>query len=113
MLSLKRSSGKIFVAVLLSLSTSVFSDDMDDPMRPPQGGSANVEHKAEGPRWTVTGILISPERRLAMINDRLIGIGEKVDGARVLNIYGNGVELDIGGRSVVLRPITGSLRRVE
>jgi hypothetical protein len=48
-----------------------------------------------------------------MINDRLIGVGESVDGARVRNIYSNGVELDIGARSIVLRPVTGSLRRNE
>lgn len=102
----------VLLAVPVLLSTPAVADDMSDPMRPPASGSA-TQRTTTQPRWTVTGILISPERKLAMINDRLLGIGEKVDGARIRNIYGNGVELDIDGRSVILRPITGSLRRVE
>jgi hypothetical protein len=102
----------IFVAVFMLPSQLALAETMSDPMRPPQSGSA--PQRATGdPRWTVTGILISSERKLAMINDRLIGVGESVDGARVRNIYGNGVELDIGGRSIVLRPVAGSLRRDE
>jgi MSHA biogenesis protein MshK len=104
----------ICIAVLLLLSGSpvAASENMRDPMRPPTGAAA-VERASSEPRWKVTGILISPERRLAMINDRLIAVGGKVDGARVRNINSNSVELDIDGRSVVLRPVTASLRRDE
>lgn len=81
-------------------------------MRPPHGAPAAQRNTAE-PRWHLTGILVSTGRKLAMINDRLIGVGEKVDGARVRNIHGNSVELDIDGRLVVLRPVAASLRRNE
>lgn len=101
-----------YLALLLSLSPVAAAENMSDPMRPPMGGAA-VERSSGEPRWQVTGILISPERRLAMINNRLIGVGGRVDGARVRNIYSNSVELDIGGRTVLLRPVTGSLRRDE
>ncbi len=105
---------KVFcIAVFLLLSTAVSADTMSDPMRPPQSGESVPQHATGDPRWMVTGILVSPERRLAMINNRLIGVGDSVDGARVRNIYGNGVELDIGGRSIVLRPVTGSIRLDE
>src|SRR5688500_2435593 len=70
---------------LLLLAAPAVAGDMNDPMRPPSSGGGGTTHNAADPRWTVTGILISPERRLAMINDRLIGIGEKVDGASVRN----------------------------
>jgi hypothetical protein len=93
------------------LSPFAVAENMSDPMRPPTG--AAVERVSSEPRWKVTGILISSERRLAMINDRLIAVGGKVDGARVRNINSNSVELDIDGRSVVLRPVTAPLRRDE
>jgi hypothetical protein len=86
---------------------------MSDPMRPVFGGSGGGAQKASGGRWVVTGILISPGRRLAMINDRLIGVGEKVDGARVRNIRGNGVELDVDGRLIFLKHETDSVRLSE
>src|SRR5687767_571153 len=84
----------ILIAVLVWLAPAAYAEDISDPMRPVYRGSG--VQKASGGRWVVTGILISPERRLAMINDRLIGVGEKVDGARVKTIRGNGVELDVG-----------------
>ncbi|HEX5054896.1 MAG TPA: hypothetical protein VFX02_00210 [Gammaproteobacteria bacterium] len=86
---------------------------MSDPMRPPQSGASAAPRNTGDPRWRVTGILVSAGRKLAMINDRLIGVGGKVDGARVRNIYGNSVELDIDGQLVVLRPVAASLRRNE
>jgi hypothetical protein len=103
----------IFMAALLLPSLCVFAEDMRDPMRPPQAAAAAGERRTDQPRWRVSGILVSPGRRLAMINDRLIGVGEQVDGARVRNIYGDSVELDIDGRPVILRPLTGSFKRVE
>lgn len=104
-------SGTIYAIALLLLAQPVFADDMSDPMRPPRSAANVVERQTNQPRWNLTGILVSPERKLAMINNQLIGVGGQVDGARVRNIYGNSVELDIGGHSIVLRPLAGSLRR--
>jgi MSHA biogenesis protein MshK len=102
------------IATLVWLVVPIASaDDMSDPMQPLFSGSGGVAQKASGARWVVTGILISPERRLAMINDRLIGIGEKVDGARVRAIRGNGVELDVNGRLIFLKHETDSVRLSE
>ena len=103
----------IYVALLLLLAPAVSAETMSDPMRPPQSGAAVTPRNVGDPRWQVTGILVSSGRKLAMINDRLIGVGDKVDGARVRNIYGSSVELDIGGQLLVLRPVAASLRRNE
>lgn len=104
-------SGSIYVVALVLLAQPALADDMSDPMRPPQGPAYAGERATDEPRWKLTGILVSPERKLAMINNQLIGVGGKVDGARVRNIYGNSVELDIGGQSIVLRPLARSVRR--
>jgi hypothetical protein len=99
--------------LLAALTSAVFADDMSDPMQPMYGGPTGALKAASGARWVVTGILISPERRLAMINDRLLEVGGKVDGARVKTIHGNGVELDINGRSVFLKHENASVRLTD
>jgi hypothetical protein len=100
----------VLLVLLALLPVPTFADEMRDPMRPDAGGSGGGVQRAAGARWVVTGILISPERRLAMINNRLIGVGEKVDGARIRSIRGNGVELDVGGRLIFLKHETDSVR---
>jgi MSHA biogenesis protein MshK len=102
----------ILISAILALSPIASADEFNDPMRPVIRSSDGVQ-KASGARWVVTGILISPDRRLAMINDRLIGIGEKVDGARVKTIRGNGVELDVDGRVIFLKHETDSVRLTQ
>jgi hypothetical protein len=101
----------IFCIVLLPV-TAAYAAEMVDPMRPPAFSTQNKSESA-APKWEVTGILISPERRLAMINERLFGVGEKVDGARVKAIHSDLVELDVSGKSVYLKPVTRSLRRAN
>jgi hypothetical protein len=103
----------ILIVTLLALSPAASADDMSDPMRPVVSGPGGGGQKSSGGRWVVSGILISPERRLAMINDRLIGVGEKVDGARVRAIRGNGIELDVNGRLIFLKHETDSVRLSE
>lgn len=101
------------------LPTTIFAspltpaDNLADPMRPP-----SVRHapgtNAKAPRWEVTAILVSAGRRLAMVNNRLLGVGATVDGARIKAIYGNAVELDVGqDRALVIRPAVPSVRRTQ
>ena len=82
-------------------------------MRPPTAGERTSSTNSKAPRWEVTAILVSSGRRLAMVNNRLLGVGATVDGARVKAIYGNAVELDIGDRALVIRPAVPSVRRVK
>jgi hypothetical protein len=102
----------IFCIALLPLA-GAYAVEMIDPMRPPVFSTAQTKTESAAPKWEVTGILISPERRLAMINNRLFGVGEKVDGARVKAIQSDSVELDVSGKSVYLKPVTRSLRRAN
>lgn len=95
---------------LLGQSGAWGENGLIDPMRPPSAAE-QTRSTPSGPRWRLNAILVSPERRLAMINDRLIGIGGVIDGARVKSIHGNAVELDVNGQSVVLHPGTYHVRR--
>ena len=87
--------------------------DVSDPMRPPNSSRPVLSKTDKAPSWNVSAILVSEGRRLAMINDRLVAVGNTVDGARVRAIYGNAVELVIEGKAVVVRPGIRSVRRVK
>jgi hypothetical protein len=100
-------------ALLLSSPLST-AESLADPMRPPSvSGNVAKSKGSKAPRWEVTAILVSSGRRLAMVNDQLLGVGGLVDGARIKAIYGNAVELDIEGRAMVIRPAVPSVRQVK
>jgi MSHA biogenesis protein MshK len=76
-----------------------------DPTRPPGLGAmtstvGNDKHKA--PRWVLKSTLISPERRTAVINDRVVSKGDHVNGATVVDIQSLKVRLRSAGREVTL-----------
>ncbi len=52
--------------------------------------------------WTLQSTVIGPQRRIAVVNGVVVGIGDRVDGARVVAISHGHAELDVGGRRVSL-----------
>jgi hypothetical protein len=69
--------------------------------------TASIEQRprapeAETPRFRVTSIAASLKASTAVINGHIVGVGDTVDGARVLSIGPRKVELDVGGRRVTL-----------
>jgi hypothetical protein len=59
---------------------------------------------APSPRvFTLQAISEKDGHTVALINDRLLREGDAIDGARVITIAADSVELEIGGRRVVLR----------
>lgn len=78
---------------------------MDDPTRPPGLGVAVSSVKStgsKGPRWVLKSTLISPGRRTAVINNRVVSKGDRVSGATVLEIKPLSVRLSARGREVTL-----------
>jgi len=57
----------------------------------------------EAPRFTITSIVVRGKASTAIINGRVVGIGDTIDGARVLAITAHAVDLDTGGRRLTLR----------
>ncbi len=49
-------------------------------------------------RFSVDGVMLGGERKLAVINGSIVGVDEEIDGAVVRAITGNGVAIEIGGR---------------
>jgi MSHA biogenesis protein MshK len=92
---------------------------MEDPTRPPSlsGGKAvaGVRHKPR-PRWRLSSTLISPQRRSAVIDGRVVVRGDRINGATVISIESGAVRLRAKGREftlLLLEKEIKSLSRVQ
>ena len=73
-----------------------------DPTRPPFGAAgAGGEEAPAGPQ--LQSVLISPARRVAVIDGRTVPLGAKFRGATLTRITESGVELRSAGRVEVLK----------
>lgn len=53
-----------------------------DPTRPPEDVSKRTASDTKQPlKWDLTATIVGPERRVAVINDRAVQIGQKIGGA--------------------------------
>jgi hypothetical protein len=52
--------------------------------------------------YALTSVLISDDRRLAVINDHVVGVGDSVDGARVLAIRPYAVTLAVAAERITV-----------
>ncbi len=83
-----------------------------DPMRPPGASFIKQQQSAGKSRgWSVKEILIAPNRRIAVVNGRVVEVGSVVDGAKVSAIYGNAVKLNVNGQIVYIAPVARDIKR--
>jgi MSHA biogenesis protein MshK len=75
------------IALLFGLwAAGVSAQQLRDPTRPPNFAAARPE-AAEAPSDLVLQtVLVSPERRNATVNGRLVRVGDTVSGMRVIEI---------------------------
>ncbi|MHB8347586.1 MAG: hypothetical protein ACYDHM_10465 [Acidiferrobacterales bacterium] len=71
-----------------------------DPTRP-FTGNAGPDHRRAG--LVLQSTLVSPLQRLAVINGRAFTVGERVDGAEIVQIRRYDVTLSRAGRQYLLR----------
>jgi len=76
----------------------------NDPTRPPGLNLVPIKTGTvrKGPRWVLTSTLVSSERKSAVINNRVVGLGDRVKGATVVAITPSRVRLRSGGVDVTL-----------
>ncbi|MCG5514373.1 general secretion pathway protein GspB [Ectothiorhodospira shaposhnikovii] len=103
-----KTSGRVAVA-LLSTGCLVPALSLADPTRPPTPqelrawqGMLDAE-QATTRGWVLQSVLMAPQRRIAIINGQRVGVGETVDGARVIRIEAAAVALSHEGRDITLR----------
>lgn len=85
----------IFVLSVLLIIPAAHAQ-LDDPTRPPGyrlvlPGGKNAA--ATAIRFSLSSVRISSTRRTAVINDRMVEAGDKINGAKVLAIYPSSVKL--------------------
>lgn len=89
--------------VLLFLTSPIHA--MEDPTRPPTAKVTSTYtpgKKSKGPRWTLHSTLVSSGRRTAVINNRVVSQGDRINGATVVSIQPSAVRLRDKGREVTL-----------
>ena len=89
----------------LLVSGVTTADEMRDPMRPYRAPVARI---VEQPDFDVQAIFVSSRRRLAIINGARVRVGDRIAGARVVEIESGLVTLDFNGRRIAASPRRGS-----
>jgi len=99
----------IAASILIAAPAIVGADaPLVDPTRPIFTREATPEPVIE---FTVTAILFSDERQRAVVNGRLVAEGDRVDGAEVMKIRPDALELQYRGETITRRLPTVELRR--
>ena len=54
------------------------------------------------PRFTVNAIIVSSERKVAIVNGHRVAVGDSVEGATVVSIEKKALVLDQGGKRITV-----------
>lgn len=104
-MSMRCALGMLAIAWLAG-ATAVQAQALRDPTRPPGTAAAkNLSGGVETPKGDLRlqSILVSPERRAAIISGQVVQLGESVQGYRVVAIGDGEAVLRMGGQSRTLR----------
>ncbi len=86
------------LVILLFVSLNVVA--RDDPFRPPwfKESKSLSASKSIKKQWYVNQILLSGDRRVAIINNAAVVVGDQISGAKVVNIFPSSVVLSYQGK---------------
>lgn len=73
-----------------------------DPTKPPAGISDVAAAEKDAVGFDLQSIIISNSRRMAIINNRLVKVGDNIGGAKVVAIERNAVVLSVAGRKLII-----------
>ncbi len=86
-----------------------------DPTRPyaaaPVAEPTEARAIAKVTRFSVTAILVSQKRRVAIVNGKRVSEGDQVDGATVVKILADRLRLDLDGKEFTTRLPPDALRK--
>jgi MSHA biogenesis protein MshK len=88
--------------MLLLLTCHLQADELADPTRPSGASAAPASKVASSGQLKLEGIVHSAQREIAIINGRVLKVGEWIGDARIDAIARNRVRYTRGGRSQVL-----------
>jgi len=103
------------VLVTILCHSSVYAEVLKDPTRPPSHSYSAVTASGTkaAPRWVLSSTLIAPTRRSATINGKTVGLGQKIGGARVVEINPSHVALRDGDREIILELLPVDIKRAR
>lgn len=92
----------VVIALLLTLASAVALADA--PLRDPTRPYTAVEQKvAASPRFVVNAIIVSSERRVAVVNGQRVAVGGSIDNATVIAIEKDQLVLETSGKRITVR----------
>ena len=94
--------------VMLTSGLARADEALRDPTRP---YSPVKGFRASSPSFVVNAIIISPERRVAIVNGRRVAVGGSLDGATVIAIEKDHLILETGGTRIRAELRQGAMRR--
>ena len=83
--------------VAAAVAGRVFAGELRDPMRPAGAAPAPVV-RAAAPRALKLEGVIAGEKRVAIVNGRLVREGDVIAGARILEVFVQGVRFERAGK---------------
>lgn len=89
------------------------ADLLRDPTRPYYATRtvAATPGRTSSPGFRVTAIFTSDQRRIAVVNGRRVGEGDRVDGATVIEILADDIRLNVNGKVVTSRVLPNGFRQ--
>ena len=82
-----RRCAPILAALICAVTASTgAAQTLRDPTRPPAAGAKGAAGRIEHSGWVLQSVLISPERRYAIINDEVVRLGGSIAGAELIAV---------------------------
>lgn len=104
-------AGRLTGCLLLAVAGSALAAPFADPTRPPSASAAGAAAVSTGPR--LESVLVSPARRVAVIDGKEYRAGEAFGDGRILSIAPAGVAIQRGSQTEILRLYPEYTKRAE
>ena len=98
------------VVALLLMTSPFVQAQLDDPTRPANIANTTSSVTAVTSSWDLSSILVSPQRRVAIINGKTVKSGETLAGAKVLMINETSVKLKYRREIILLKLFPNSVK---
>lgn len=81
-----RHTSILLAVACMALASAAVAQALRDPTRPPAMSAKGAAGKIERSGWILQSVLISPERRYAIINGEVVQLGGSIAGAELVAI---------------------------
>ncbi len=83
---LMRHTSILLALVCMAVASTAVAQALRDPTRPPAGSAKGTAGKIAQSGWILQSVLISPERRCAIINGEVVQLGGSIAGAELVAV---------------------------